>query len=137
MVAILDADVEGYLRSEVALIQTIGRASRNVHGRVVMYADRTTPSMKAAIDETNRRRTAQTEYNRTHNITPRSIIKALQPELYAGGKAEVKEKPAQKDVHERLVEIEAEMMKAAEQLEFERAAELRDEMLVLRRTHGY
>ncbi|MHC1602602.1 MAG: excinuclease ABC subunit UvrB [Methermicoccaceae archaeon] len=137
LVAILDADVEGFLRSEVALIQTIGRASRNASSRVVMYADRTTPSMKAAIDETRRRRTAQTEYNRTHNITPRSIIKALQPELYAGGKAEVKEKPAQKDVHERLVEIEAEMMKAAEQLEFERAAELRDEMLVLRRTHGY
>lgn len=135
MVAILDADVEGYLRSEVALIQTIGRASRNVHGRVVMYADRITPSMRAAIDETNRRRKAQTEYNRIHSITPQSIVKAVQPEIYAKSGAGVGR--AAQDVHKRIVEIEAEMMKAAERLEFERAAELRDEMLALKEAHGH
>jgi len=132
LVAILDADVEGYLRSEVALIQTMGRASRNVHGRVVMYADRITPSMRAAIEETRRRRKVQMEYNRIHGITPRSIVKAVH------GVVGAPSRPLQAgDVHERIVELEAEMMRAAEKLDFERAAELRDEMLALRREHGY
>jgi len=133
LVAILDADKEGFLRSGRSLIQTIGRAARNVEGQVVMYADRITPSMRTAIDETNRRREKQMAYNKEHQITPETIHK----EIYASIEATISEDPAQYDValfshlskEERVKlagEMQAEMIKAAESLEFERAAELRD-----------
>jgi len=133
LVAILDADKEGFLRSERSLIQTIGRAARNVEGRVIMYAGTITPSMRSALDETNRRRAKQMEYNRLHNITPESIKKAV----YAAVEATIAEAPVEYEVlgyrnlpkEERLRlarEMEAEMRQAAENLEFERAAQLRD-----------
>ena len=133
LVAILDADKEGFLRSGRSLIQTIGRAARNVEGKVIMYADRLTPSMQMAIEETNRRRTKQIEYNRENNITPETIRKAIhasveatvaEPELeynlslFTGMTADERKRIAQ--------EMELEMKKAAEALNFERAAELRD-----------
>ncbi len=133
LVAILDADKEGFLRSGRSLIQTAGRAARNVEGKVIMYADTITPSMQLAIDETNRRRVKQTAHNQAHNITPESIRKAV----YASIEATVAEDVADynvstfaglsKEERTRLAaDIEAEMHKAAEALEFERAAELRD-----------
>ncbi|MEA4924963.1 MAG: excinuclease ABC subunit UvrB [Syntrophomonadaceae bacterium] len=133
LVAILDADKEGFLRSGRSLIQTAGRAARNVEGKVIMYADTITPSMQLAIDETNRRREKQTAHNQAHNITPESIRKAV----YASIEATVAEDVADynvstfaglnKEERTRLAaDIEAEMHKAAEALEFERAAELRD-----------
>lgn len=133
LVAILDADKEGFLRSGRSLIQTIGRAARNAEGRVIMYADTITPSMRTALEETNRRRTKQMEYNREHNITPETIKKAV----YAAVEATIAEAPAEYDIlgyrnlpkeeRQRLArEMEAEMRQAAENLEFERAAQLRD-----------
>jgi len=133
LVAILDADKEGFLRSGRSLIQTAGRAARNVDGRVIMYADRITPSMQQAIDETERRRAKQSAHNLANNITPESIRKAV----YAAIEATVPEDPAEyhlstfaglnKEERTRLAtEIEVEMRKAAEALEFERAAQLRD-----------
>lgn len=133
LVAILDADKEGFLRSERSLIQTIGRAARNVEGRVLMYADHITESMRLAIDETNRRRQLQMAYNEEHNITPESIKKAV----YAAVEATIAEEPADYDTNglkqlpreERqrfIAEMELEMQAAAERLEFERAAQLRD-----------
>ncbi len=133
LVAILDADKEGFLRSGRSLIQTIGRAARNADGKVIMYADRITPSMQLALDETNRRRLIQMEYNQLHNITPESIKKAI----YASVEATIAEPPAAYDTgsiqnmsrEERMhliKEMEIDMRKAAESLEFERAAQLRD-----------
>ncbi|MGE5391360.1 MAG: excinuclease ABC subunit UvrB [Deltaproteobacteria bacterium] len=133
LVAILDADKEGFLRSGRSLIQTIGRAARNVEGRVLMYADRETPSMRQAIDETNRRRLKQNRFNEEHGITPETIKKAI----HAAVEAMVAEEPGSYDAdlyrslpreeRERLAaEMQAEMMKAADKLEFERAAQLRD-----------
>lgn len=133
MVAILDADKEGFLRSARSLIQTIGRAARNAEGRVIMYADRITDSMRIAIDETNRRREKQMDYNKAHNITPETIKKAI----YASVEATIAEEPAKYDIsnfksmgreeRQRLAaEMEIEMRKAAADLDFERAAELRD-----------
>ncbi len=133
LVAILDADKEGFLRSGRSLIQTIGRAARNVEGRVIMYADTVTPSMQTAIEETNRRRSKQMAYNQEHNITPESIKKAV----YASVEATIAETPVEYDVlgyrnlpkaeRQRLAkEMEEEMRQAAENLEFERAAQLRD-----------
>ena len=133
LVAILDADKEGFLRSGRSLIQTAGRAARNVEGKVVMYADRVTPSMQQAIDETNRRREKQSAHNLAHYITPESIKKAV----FAAIEATVQEDPVEyqpsffeglnKDERNRLAgEMEIEMRKAAEALEFERAAQLRD-----------
>jgi len=136
LVAILDADKEGYLRSERSLIQTIGRAARNVNGAVIMYADRMTESMQRAVDETNRRRGVQAAYNREHGITPQTIQKAI-----AGSWAEVAEADyvdlsrvaeeaeeyvALADIPKRIAALQKEMRAAAAQLEFERAAELRD-----------
>lgn len=133
LVAILDADKEGFLRSGRSLIQTIGRAARNVDGRVLMYADRETQGMRQAIDETNRRRQKQQGYNEEHGITPETIKKAI----YAAVEAMVAEEPGSydadfyrnlpKEERERLAaEMQVEMMKAADKLEFERAAQLRD-----------
>lgn len=133
LVAILDADKEGFLRSKRSLVQTIGRAARNVEGRVIMYADVTTPSMQEAINETNRRREKQMEYNRVNHITPETIKKAV----FAAVEATIAEEPSEYEVHnfhsmareerEHLVaEIEKDMRQAAESLEFERAAQLRD-----------
>ncbi|MCK5526430.1 MAG: excinuclease ABC subunit UvrB, partial [Candidatus Latescibacteria bacterium] len=143
LVAILDADKEGFLRSERALIQTAGRAARNVRGQVIMYADRITDSMRRAIDETNRRRTIQKRYNDEHDITPRTIYKSeeeiLQATAVADSRLQIAESApeprdyaAEMDTEERIAHLEKEMAKAAENLEFERAAEIRDEIAGMR-----
>lgn len=142
LVCILDADKEGFLRSDVSLIQTIGRAARNVRGQVVLYADRLTGSMKRAIAETERRRTKQLAYNKEHHITPQTIIKAikdLRAELGLGKNAEKDVKDILKlelsaethDLKTVLKQKESEMKEAAKNLEFELAAILRDEINVL------
>lgn len=133
LVAILDADKEGFLRSETSLIQTIGRAARNVDGKVIMYADKITGSMERAISETERRRAIQSEYNEKHGIIPQSVKKDVRDiiqattaaEETAEYKAELKQDG---DLRLYLIELEKEMMTAAENLEFERAAEIRDEI---------
>jgi len=144
LVAILDADKEGFLRSTGALIQTIGRAARNVHGRAVLYADRVTGSMQRALDETNRRRTRQIEYNLEHGITPQSIIKAVQDvmegarsEAGAGGRHGAMAEEAgllmgPEQAMKRIKKLEAEMYKHARNLEFEEAARIRDHIEKLR-----
>ncbi|NMB11732.1 MAG: excinuclease ABC subunit UvrB [Firmicutes bacterium] len=144
LVAILDADKEGFLRSETSLIQTIGRAARNVHGKVIMYADRITDSMQRAIDETNRRRKIQIAHNEEHGITPTTIRKAIQDLTQAVGAAEtqaeykvaetkaVVAQLAPEKLAAHISALEEEMYQAAEKLEFERAAELRDEIAALR-----
>jgi len=126
LVAILDADKEGFLRSGRSLLQTIGRTSRNVEGRVVMYADRMTGSMLRAIGETNRRRTMQIEYNKEHNITPQSIRKAVEP------RAITEETPPKEEIFNYIVDMEAEMHRAAKDLDFEKAVKLRDRIAKLR-----
>ncbi|MCR5097088.1 MAG: excinuclease ABC subunit UvrB [Erysipelotrichaceae bacterium] len=138
LIAILDADKEGFLRSSRSLIQTIGRAARNVHGRVIMYADNITESMQTAIDETNRRRSIQQKYNSEHNITPKSIVKELNEVIHSKETLEMSKKYRQKHKHSKaekekmMASIEAEMKQAAKQLNFERAAELRDILYELR-----
>ncbi len=145
LVAILDADKEGYLRSESALIQTMGRAARHVEGQVLMYADVVTDSMRRAIDETYRRRQKQLAYNAEHGITPASIQKAIrdiggrvravaeqQAEYDAGG-ADRLDVPRE-EVARLIKDLEAQMKRAAKDLEFEKAAELRDQILALRRS---
>jgi len=126
LVAILDADKEGFLRSDRSLLQTIGRTSRNVEGRVVMYADRMTGSMQRAIEETNRRRTMQIEYNKEHNITPQTIRKAVEP------RAITEEAPPKEEIFNYIVELEAQMQRAAKNQEFEKAAKIRDRIAKLR-----
>ncbi|NLU51008.1 MAG: excinuclease ABC subunit UvrB [Syntrophomonadaceae bacterium] len=133
LVAILDADKEGFLRSERSLVQTIGRAARNIEGRVIMYADKITPSMRLAIDETNRRRTIQMEYNRKHGITPRTVQKEVRPRIEAtiaeeaaGYNTSIFEGLSRKEKQQLLSNLELEMRHAAEMLDFERAAYLRD-----------
>ena len=140
LVAILDADKEGFLRSDTALIQTIGRAARHVHGQTVMYADTVTGSMKRAIDETDRRREKQLAYNREHGIVPASIVKEVRDLTYrlkvaAEERAEyVTEGRMPKDEMARLIkDLEKQMKAAAAQLEFEKAALLRDQIFELRR----
>jgi len=133
LVAILDADKEGFLRSETSLIQTVGRAARNVDGKVIMYADKVTGSMERAINETNRRRSIQNEYNEEHGIVPQSVKKAVRDVIEATTAAEeTKEYKVDKkqgvDLRTHLIELEKEMLAAAENLEFERAAEIRDEI---------
>ncbi|MBP3901401.1 MAG: excinuclease ABC subunit UvrB [Blautia sp.] len=141
LVAILDADKEGFLRSETSLIQSIGRAARNSEGHVVMYADVMTESMQKAIDETNRRRELQQEYNREHNITPTTIKKAVR-DLIAVSKAvaetEVRlekdpESMDRKELEKLIRDVEKQMRTAAADLNFEQAAELRDKMLELKK----
>ena len=143
LVAILDADKEGFLRSGTALIQTIGRAARHINGTVIMYADKMTDSMKFAIDETNRRRAKQVKYNEDHHIEPVSIFKAIHdltehvtlqnPQEESPSKAGKSTSGIPKSELLRLVsELEKEMKTAARDLEFERAAALRDQMYELR-----
>jgi len=146
LVAILDADKEGFLRSTRSLIQTFGRAARNVNGTVVMYADVITPSMKAAIDETDRRRTIQQGYNKRHGITPETIKKAIEPAFdlqnARAGRPDERVDIAVaeplgayrslEDVDRRVGKLEKEMREAAKNLEFERAAELRDQIRSLK-----
>lgn len=138
LVAILDADKEGFLRSPRSLIQLIGRAARNVNGQVIMYADIMTPSMRGAIDETDRRRNKQREYNIEHNITPKTIEKAIRVGLENVVKANrtvrqaVRAKEPEFEAAELVRQIEQEMMQAAEQLEFEKAARLRDQADLIR-----
>lgn len=143
LVGILDADKEGFLRSETSLIQTIGRAARHVNGRVIMYADRTTDSMKRAIDETNRRRDKQIKYNEENGIVPVSIHKAIHdlteemsPRAVAEMRGEYKVKDAgdlpRKELQKIIADMETQMKEAAKNLEFERAAALRDEMYELK-----
>ncbi len=143
LVAILDADKEGFLRSETALIQTIGRAARHVSGKVIMYADRVTDSMARAIAETNRRREIQRAYNEAHGIEPQRIVKAvhaLTEELVAGETAVAESKPAyvtsrdlpKAELDRMIRELEKQMKAAAQALEFEKAAVLRDQIMELR-----
>jgi len=131
LVAILDADKEGFLRSETSLIQTIGRTARNAEGKVIMYADRITDSMKRAIDETNRRREIQMEYNKEHGITPKTIKKAV-GDVIAAVTAEEEMSP-QQNVASVLSKLENEMRIAAEELRFEDAAKIRDRIKRLKK----
>jgi excinuclease ABC subunit B len=143
LVAILDADKEGFLRSETSLIQTIGRSARNVNAEVVLYADKVTESMQRALDETNRRRALQIEYNTQHGITPETIKKAIRRgiEEEVAAQRVVQEAVGSPTVEqfvtqEYLSELEAEMLRAAEQLDFERAAKLRDQIVSLKKRLG-
>ncbi len=134
LVAILDADKEGFLRTETSLIQTIGRAARNVNGRVIMYADHISKAMKTSIEETDRRRTLQAKYNKEHGITPKSVKKSIREVIEATKPADSEgsfkgKKPLEmtkKELKEYVAELEKEMRQAAADLQFERAAELRD-----------
>ncbi len=142
LVAILDADKEGFLRSGTSLIQTIGRAARNVEGKVIMYADNMTDSMKKAISETNRRRNIQVEYNKKHNIEPKTIIKAVRNIIEAttaaeesvkyGTKRDV-DKMKREDILRVIAAMESEMKDCAKSMQYERAAELRDKIIELRK----
>ena len=142
LVAILDADKEGFLRSETSLIQTIGRAARNAEGHVIMYADTITDSMRAALDETQRRREVQMAYNEEHGITPKSIQKAVRDLIAVSKKVAASEVQMEKDPEsmsekelEKLIkELEKQMKKAAADLNFEAAAELRDKLIELKKT---
>ena len=136
LVAILDADKEGFLRTETSLIQTIGRAARNVDGKVIMYADGISRAMRAAIDETERRREIQQRYNEENHITPASVRKSIRAvieathvaedeDIYKGRKAA---EMTRKELADFVRKLEAEMRQAASDLQFERAAQLRDQI---------
>jgi len=141
LVAILDADKQGFLRSKTSLVQTIGRAARNIDGKVIMYADKMTESMEYAINETDRRRAIQEEYNRVNNITPRSIIKKIHERIQLTQEVEEKSKTLAKDPEsmdrdelvKAIKKLEKEMKQAAAELQFERAAMLRDEILAYKK----
>jgi excinuclease ABC subunit B len=142
LVAILDADKEGFLRSETSLIQTIGRAARNVDGTVIMYADTITNSMKRAIDETNRRRKMQIDYNRVNNIKPQTIIKNIQRSLEITQVAEqepvydLDSAMSAEEIQKQILKLEKQMKAAAKTLEFEKAASLRDQIIELKARIG-
>lgn len=137
LIAILDADKEGFLRSETSLIQTIGRAARNSKGHVIMYADKITRSMKKAIDETERRRKIQTEFNEKHGITPttikKNIAEIIQVTKSTNETEEVKEEFSQEQIENIIINLETEMYKAAEELDFEKAAQIRDQIAKMKR----
>jgi excinuclease ABC subunit B len=148
LVAVLDADKEGFLRSSGSLIQTMGRAARNVHGRAILYADVLTESMKRAIRETDRRRALQQAYNEANNITPQTIIKAIDMSLVAVAEAdyftvpletaaapEMELTPEQRDA--LIIELELKMREAAKVFEFEKAAQFRDRMRALKASNIY
>jgi excinuclease ABC subunit B len=145
LVAILDADKEGFLRAERSLIQTIGRAARNLSGKAILYADRMTDSMKRAIDETDRRREKQIAHNLAHGITPRSIrkeIRDLIDGVYSEKASKEQEKQelqramvedmSEKDVSKRIKQLERQMLEHARNLEFEKAARIRDQLALLK-----
>lgn len=143
LVCVLDADKEGFLRSETSLIQTIGRAARNVNAKVILYADNVTASMKAAIDETQRRRKLQEEYNRCNGITPQTVQRNIKAGIESAAQAHkkardvVKGEPGKQVVTEEAIDLlEQEMLQAAEDLEFERAANLRDKIQAMRGSIG-
>ena len=152
LVAIIDADKEGFLRSERSLMQTAGRTARNANGKVIMYADKITDSMRKTIDETNRRRELQTKYNEENNIVPQTIYKSVEEIMSSTSIADVRKKDAEKEEtaflkvaepvvkymsadqrKELLEQMEEEMLAAAKDLEFERAASLRDEIEKLKK----
>jgi len=140
-VAILDADKEGFLRSETSLIQTIGRAARNAEGRVIMYADKRTDSMDKAISETERRRKIQDAYNKEHGITPQTIKKAVRELIRISSKADAGMEELQKDpeymseeeLQKQIAKIMKKMNQAAAELNFELAASLRDQMIKMKK----
>jgi excinuclease ABC subunit B len=142
LVAILDADKEGYLRSSTALIQTIGRCARHISARAILYADNMTQSMRAAMDETNRRRAKQTAYNSEHYITPQSIVKAVDMRLAAIVEADYVTVPVEdfvlenitteEELRQAIAQLETQMREAAKKFEFERAAQLRDRIRALK-----
>ncbi|MGZ4385030.1 MAG: helicase-related protein, partial [Gaiellaceae bacterium] len=145
LVAVLDADKEGFLRGKTALIQTIGRAARNVNSRVILYADKQTEAIKGALEETDRRRRKQLAYNEQHGITPQSIVKGVSdiaefltleqphvPGRRRRGASKV-EGMSREELEKLVIELEEEMFAAAEELRFEYAAKLRDEIKELRR----
>ncbi len=146
LVAVLDADKEGFLRSTTSLIQTIGRCARHVEGRAILYADRRTASMNQAIDETNRRRAKQVSYNKENDITPMSIIKSVDMDLARIVEADYVTVPlddagldtaaanikSEKQLAEMLQQLESQMREAAKKFEFEKAAQLRDRIRSLK-----
>ena len=140
LVAILDADKEGFLRSETSLIQTVGRAARNADGHVIMYADQWTDSMRRAIEETERRRNIQQAYNEVHGITPTTIKKAVRDLIRISKKVEVEsldmekdpESMSKKELETSIKRITKKMHTAAAELDFETAAKLRDQMIELK-----
>ena len=139
LVAVLEADKEGFLRSHTSLIQTIGRSARNVNGKAILYADRVTNAMRKAIEETNRRREIQREYNKKHNITPKSVVKPVK-DLLALEELDYVKLPtklpkgikSEQDLLRRIEKLEKEMWKCAKNWEFEKAAKIRDEIKTLR-----
>ena len=133
LVAILDADKEGFLRSETSLVQTIGRAARNAEGRVIMYADTVTGSMKRAIDETERRRKIQSEYNKEHGIIPKTIVKEVKNTIGITGKKSSADDVKLKDIPHEIEKLKALMKVASAQLDFERAIEIRDTISELKK----
>ena len=138
LVAILDADKEGFLRSETSLIQTIGRAARNAEGTVILYADKITRSMRAAMDETERRRTLQDAFNKEHGIVPKTVIKSVREILEISKSAEEAQRKAGRkltkvEVLQEIEKVEKQMKEAAKMLEFEYAAVLRDRLMELRK----
>ena len=145
LVAILDADQEGFLRSDRSLIQTVGRAARHVSGRAIFYADRITDSMRRCLEETGRRRVLQVEHNRVHGIIPQSVVKSAEEVRFITRVADAREQRAQKaaalaqaaqhdskDIDATIAQLEADMRAAAKELDFEAAAQLRDQLFELR-----
>ena len=126
LIAIMDADKQGFLRSERSLIQTIGRAARNQNGHVIMYADTISDAMDKAIKETRRRRSIQEAYNKEHGIVPKTVVKEIRDLISNEVKDESKEKLSKKESREMMQKVENEMRKAAKELDFERAMQLRD-----------